>query len=269
MDQHPECYTIGSGIPVVLLHSSMSSKEQWGKLMDVLQEKYQVIAIDLYGYGVSPLPPNGFEFTLLQEAERIQTIIKQFIGDVKFHLLGHSYGAATALRFAYDHQEQLLSLSLYEPVAFHLLAKDDPALLVIVKLAEQIKQAVDCGDLSTGTRIFVDFWSGGGTYANIHMERQRSLNRYIQKVLLDFQAGIYEPLTIDDYARLQLPTCLIAGRKSPPSTRKIVENIARTLPQLEMHWIDGGHMAPITHAATVNRIWVDFLANISTTAICP
>lgn len=269
MNQHPECYTIGSGIPVVLLHSSMSSKEQWGKLMNMLHEKYQVIAIDLYGYGASPLPPNGFDFTLLQEAERIQTIIQQFIGDLKFHLLGHSYGAATALRFAYDHQEQLLSLSLYEPVAFHLLAKDDPALPVIIKLAEQIKQAIDSGDLSAATKIFVDFWSGSSTYDNMNQERKNTLDRYIQKVILDFQAGIYEPLTIDDYARLKLPTCLIAGRESPPSTRQIAENIARTFQQLELHWIDGGHMAPITHAATVNRIWVDFLGRLATTTIYP
>ena len=41
------------GPPIVLLHSSMSSKSQWRELIDSLRDRYRLIAIDLLGYGES------------------------------------------------------------------------------------------------------------------------------------------------------------------------------------------------------------------------
>ena len=99
----------------------MSSKEQWLKLLKLLEANFQVIAIDLYGYGASESPPNPASFSLVDEAERFSNIVSSLIGEQQFHLIGHSYGGATALRFAYAEQKRLLSLSVYEPVAFHLL----------------------------------------------------------------------------------------------------------------------------------------------------
>ena len=40
----------------------------------------------------------------------------------KFHLIGHSYGGMVALQLAAQAQPQRVrSLSLFEPIAFHLL----------------------------------------------------------------------------------------------------------------------------------------------------
>ena len=41
----------GRGRAVVLLHSSMSSKNQWRALEHELRARYRVISIDLLGYG--------------------------------------------------------------------------------------------------------------------------------------------------------------------------------------------------------------------------
>ena len=39
----------GCGPPIVLLHSSMSSKSQWRELIESLRDRYRLIAIDLLG----------------------------------------------------------------------------------------------------------------------------------------------------------------------------------------------------------------------------
>jgi len=257
---HSEYTNEGNGTPVVMLHSSMSSKEQWSRLSANLCHDFQTIAIDLYGYGTSSYPQNPSSFTLVDEAHRIETIIRQLIGDKKkFHLVGHSYGGATALRLAYNQTHQIISLSLFEPVAFHLLEKDDPALAPIFEVVKSINSCIETSDFSKATSLFVDFWSGVGTYGGLSQTKQLYLDSFIKKVALDFQAGMNEPLTLADYRNIQIPTCLISSPQSPLPTRQIVNNLEGALPDYQIHRVDGGHMAPITNAYSVNDIWQTFI----------
>lgn len=253
----------GSGPPVVMLHSSMSSKEQWAKLMDELCGTFQVIAIDLYGYGRGEYPANPQSFTLVDEVNRINRIIQEHIGKRRFHLVGHSYGAATALRFAYAYNHRLMSLAIFEPVAFHLLAKQEELLATIVELAERVNALIGRQELSRAARMFVDYWSGTGTYDDLGTERQNTLDRYIGKVVLDFQAGINEPLTLDDYRQIEIPVCMIASLQSPLQTRQIIYNLEETLTNFKTHWVSGGHMAPIGNSRSVNPILQNFIESFS------
>jgi pimeloyl-ACP methyl ester carboxylesterase len=258
----PEYISQGSGTPVVMLHSSMSSKEQWQKLSSRLKQDYHTIAIDLYGYGGCSYPQDPSSFTLADEVLRIDDIVTKLIGKERFHLVGHSYGGATALRFAYANSERLASLSLYEPVAFHLLAKEDPALAIVSQLADNISTYINQSKYSLATEMFVDFWSGKGTYSSLNELKRSFLDDFIRKVTLDFMAGINEPLTTKEYQQIQIPTCLVRGTQSPLPTQQIADNLEATLPQMETHQVDGGHMAPISHADIVNRIWETFIRSI-------
>jgi len=237
----------------------MSSKEQWSRLSTGLNGDFHTIAIDLYGYGDGDYPRNPSSFSLVDEVLRVDAIITRLIGTAQFHLVGHSYGGATALRLAYDNQERLESLSLYEPVAFHLLKENEPALGQILQLVDGINRCIEEADLSQATRMFVDFWSGEGTYNGISEVKRNYLDGLIPKVALDFQAGINEPLTIEDYRQIDLPVCLITSPESPLTTRQIVTSLEEALPQSQLHRADGGHMAPITNAKGVNEIIETFL----------
>ena len=259
MPSNPEYTCQGSGTPVIMLHSSMSSKEQWLKLSSRLNSDFYTIAIDLYGYGGCKAPQDPSSFTLSQEARRIDDIVTKLIGTEHFHLVGHSYGGATALCCAHTNPERLISLSLFEPVAFHLLAKQDPARAIILKLAEDISNYIDTEKHSLATEMFVDFWSGKGTYKGLRKSKRSFLDGFIKKVALDFQAGINEPLTIKEYQQIQIPICLIRSAQSPLPTRQIAYTLETTLSKLETHQVDGGHMSPISHANTVNQIWETFI----------
>ncbi|MFT5731207.1 MAG: pimeloyl-ACP methyl ester carboxylesterase [Desulforhopalus sp.] len=255
----PEYTCQGSGTPVVMLHSSMSSKEQWLKLSSKLNQDYHTIAIDLYGYGGCCYPQDPSSFTLADEVLRIDDIVTKLIHKERFHLVGHSYGGATALRFAYANSERVASLSLYEPVAFHLLAKEDPALAIVSQLADDISAYINQSKYSLATEMFVDFWSGKGTYSSLNELKRSFLDDFIRKVTLDFLAGINEPLTTKEYQQIQIPTCLVRGTQSPLPTQQIADNLEATLPQMQTHQVDGGHMAPISHADIVNGIWETFI----------
>ena len=251
----------GSGTSVIMLHSSMSSKEQWLKLSSGLSSDFHTIAIDLYGYGEGEYPHNPTTFSLVDEVLRVDKIIKQLIGEERFHLVGHSYGGATALRLAYDNQDRIKSLSLYDPVAFHLLDDKDPSLVGILQLVDSINACIEEDDFSRATRVFVDFWSGEGTYNGISTVKRDFLDSLIPKVSLDFKAGINEPLTMSDYRQIELPVCLITSPQSPLPTRQIMSNLEEILPRFQTHMVSGGHMAPITNANSVNQIVETFIRN--------
>ena len=41
----------GQGVPVILIHSSVGGNRQWKSLIESLKDKYQVLAVNLMGYG--------------------------------------------------------------------------------------------------------------------------------------------------------------------------------------------------------------------------
>jgi len=66
--------------------------------MDHLAGRYRVLAADLYGCGGSPVWPGQRPLSLIDEAALIEPILAA--ARDRFHLVGHSYGGAVALRAA-------------------------------------------------------------------------------------------------------------------------------------------------------------------------
>jgi pimeloyl-ACP methyl ester carboxylesterase len=247
-----------SGACVLLLHSSMSSRQQWAPLVERLQLRYRVLALDLFGYGQAAAAPSGAPFSLQTEVNRIYTVLDSVLSpDETVHVLGHAYGGAVALRFAYSAPGRVASVAAFEPVSFHLLGGNAEMLHDIERIALLVASAVelgaDCPALRAhATRAYVDFWWGRGTYSSLSELRQQSLIRMLAKVNLDFQALFGEKLSLEHFRDLPIPVAMIVGRKSPPVTRQIVAALNEVLPWRETCWIDAGHQAPITDAHLVD-----------------
>jgi len=246
---------------VVLLHSSLSSRSQWTTLMAEQEANYRFIAIDLLGYGKSAFPTEAAAagYTLAHEADAVAAALASHLdAGEQFHLVGHSYGGATALRLARQMRERVLSLSLFEPVAFHLLPASDAGRQEIEAVVANINAAETAED---ATRTFIDYWNRAGAFDSLpEVQRQRFTNG-IAKVKLDFIALLGEPARVPDMAQLDLPALVMAGAKGPVSTRRVAETLAAALPQGQFMLTAGGHMAPITHAADVNQVLLGFLEN--------
>jgi len=245
---------------VVLLHSSLSSRNQWSALMSACGDQYRFIAIDLLGYGKSAFPTEAAEagYTLAHEADAVAAALaSQLDAGEAFHLVGHSYGGATALRLARQLRGRVLSLTLFEPVAFHLLQRDDDARIEIESFAGAIAAAEREDD---ATRIFIDYWNRPGAFDALPENQRQRFMSQIAKVKLDFVALLGEPATLADVAQLDIPALVMAGRKGPSSTRRVAEQLAAALPDASFLEAAGGHMGPITHAEAVNEAIIGFLS---------
>ena len=105
--QAPYFREAGSGTPVVCIHSSASSSGQWRALMERLADRFRVIAVDLYGAGKTAAWPQDHPMHLDDELRLLSSVFRA-AGD-RFHLIGHSFGAAIALKAALADRDRLLS----------------------------------------------------------------------------------------------------------------------------------------------------------------
>lgn len=254
----------GEGPAVVLLHSSMGSKSQWRTLMESMRGTHRLIAIDLHGYGDSAMPESCSGHSLLDEVWLVQAKLAQVLApEERFHLVGHSFGGGVALRLAHSDPERVRSLTLYEPTAFHLLEQDDPVLDDIRAVAEATQVAALEDERRDATELFIDFWGGKGAFTALPPARQALLTSLLPKVPLDFAALISDSLRPSDYGRMEIPTCLIAGRDSPACVHAIMRTLVASLANAETHEVEAGHMAPVSHPALVNPIITDFIHRLA------
>ena len=177
---------------------------------------------------------------------------------------GSSYGGAVALRVALEQPAKLQSLTLIEPVAFHLLRLgselDRDLFRRVDSLADPVKEAINRGDHWGAMERFIDYWNGAGAWANLKQETRMSLASRARKLPLDFWSTSFEATPLQAYEDLALPTLLIRGEKAPTPTHRIVELLAETLPTVHERTVAGaGHMAPVTHADVVNRMIAEHL----------
>jgi len=105
----------GSGEPVILIHGSLADQSYWeiSNQVEPLSVHHHVI-----NYSRRYNHPNqnepGMNHSPLVEAEDLARMLDE-LGTGPVHLVGHSYGAYTALVFALDHPAKIRSLVLAEP----------------------------------------------------------------------------------------------------------------------------------------------------------
>lgn len=100
----------GKGTPVVLLHGFCEDHKIWEEFQnDLLQEPYQVIAMDFPGFGASEVAEG---MTIEGMARRVHALLKK-LGAGPAVLIGHSMGGYVGLAFARLFPEALLGLGLF------------------------------------------------------------------------------------------------------------------------------------------------------------
>ena len=88
--------SLGEGEPLLLVHSLGQSIYTWRDLMPLLAEKYNVIALDLVGFGFSGRPVS-MNYSVDEMADTLVQFIKELNLD-HVHAVGASFGGMYLLR---------------------------------------------------------------------------------------------------------------------------------------------------------------------------
>ncbi len=254
--------SVDSGESILCLHSSLSSSRQWDKLALEVGKPFRVVAADLCGYGNNPKWNNANgALSLEDEIGLLVPMLETMSGPI--HLVGHSYGAAVALKLAQVFPEKFSSLTVYEPVLFSLLFSNPGTQQMageVMRLMSNIQ--IDCriGQTDHATRKFIDFWSGPGTWNQLPIQRQADMSARIATVLSNFGALLAEQDTRPKLAKLNIPTLCLYGLRSPALSIAISRMLGEIMPDITLRpKIDMGHMGPITHGQQVNPLIENFI----------
>ena len=249
--------------PVVLLHSSGSSPRQWQELVDTLRRDFRVLAVEFHGHGLRPDFPHDRRMTLADDAPLAEPLLHLAGGA---HVIGHSYGAAVALKLACMHPRLVHSVVAYEPVLFRLLLEDSPHPREgqeVLRAVRLMREQLAAGHPLLAARTFVEFWSPGH-WATMSPGAQQATEIRMPSIMRQFEPLIFEPVPREQLAHMQLPMLFLSGSRTVAPARRIAQLLRAALPLAQHEELPGiGHLGPITHPRVVNERIRQFLALVS------
>lgn len=255
--------------PVIALHSSASNGRQWNKLREELELHHMVATPELPGYDQNT--------ARLHDARGLERVARPMIAQVSkygepVHLVGHSFGGGVALKIALMYPQLVKSLTLYEPIAFHLLLNADAGDRAMVRELQQIAHSMT-GQLNSGPdnvdmEPFVDFWNGAGSWQNMPDFARDKIASTAENVVGDFEAELSESWTLDDVRELRIPTQIMMGMDSPAVAQRMSKLVYDGIPDAELVMLPGlDHMAPINAPDWVNPRIVQHIARVDRRAV--
>ncbi len=233
---------LGSGPPVAMLHGLfVGSLAQWYfTAAPALATAHEVFLYDLRGHGKSDRPTGGYDLATMTGDFAALTADYR---PVPITVVGHSYGALIALRFALDHPERVARLVLVEaPLPpsrfgdFGELVRRPPG-----EMLEALPPPLAA------------YLGRGGRQARRLLANLRFLASECSLVA-DLEA---EPDIADaELAGLSCPTLCLYGASS--ACRESGERLARVVPGAALELLPGGHYLHLDAPAELTRRIAEF-----------
>lgn len=237
----------GSGPPLVLVHGAFSDhRTNWEFVRPLFEQTFTVYAIARRGRGDTDATQGH---SLDDESLDVVTLIQAI--DEPVFLLGHSYGAHTALAAAAKIPERVRKLVLYEAPWPSLINKD--ALSRLEMLAhngdwEGFAGSFFCNQLQVPVEELellrtTEHWPPIISDAVASLGDLRALNRY--------------RFSVEQFSQLQVPVLLQIGSESPRNLY-VTDALAAVLPNVCIEALpnqahEGMTTAPDLYAEAVSR----------------
>lgn len=247
----------GTGVPVVFVHGSLSDGSYWNDQVNAFAKAgYRAIA-----YSRRYNPPNNNKtrpgYSAIVDAEDLAAFITKLrLGRV--HVVGHSYGAFTALFLAARHPELVRTLVLAEAPAVSLLehlegekAATGKAMFADIqdRMVKPMQAAFRKGDRESGLRAFINYvlddpkaWEKMPDDA--HQDMLDHAHEWDVMMTTGELFPVLEPQAV---RKITVPTLLLSGEKSYRFLGLIDQELTRLLPHVRQI---------VLHGAT-HRMWFE------------
>lgn len=251
--RHVSYLEYGSGAPIVLLHAGGASGKQWAKVGALLEARFRVIAPDLWGFGGTERWSGERELTHDDQALLVAGVIEQLCKQ-PVHLVGHSYGGATAVRLMLRNMALVRTAVLIEPILTPLLrlAGEEDHFREYLQMAHSFLENAAAGNLNEAWRAFLDYRNGPGTWEALPEPHRERFHSVTESTVAAFRSNLSNPTSLEDLERLSLPILVMSGDKTTVPDRRVTEILRDGIPQCRYALIPGAeHMSPLTHPAFI------------------
>jgi pimeloyl-ACP methyl ester carboxylesterase len=244
----------GDGVPVVLVHASAPiGHALWSKTAELLGDGYRQVMPDLLGFGKSDDWTEGTSLGQETQGALLTALIEEVL-DEPAHLVGHSYGGASAIAAALQAPRLIGSLTLIEPMLMPLLRNgtDDALFNAYHNMAETFLEHAKAGREDLAWRGFVEYWNGPDAWEKMSEKGRASLLTMTKSAIAIFPGNINNPTTTADLATISIPTQVVCGEKTEARNRRVAEIVRDAIPNCRFSEITGaGHMSVLSHPAEI------------------
>jgi len=249
--------TVGSGPALVLIHGGGMDLGMWDAQADAFADDFQVIRLDLRGFGSSPAPDGPFA-----PASDLVTLLDH-LGVRRAHVVGPSLGGAIAIDFALAHPDRVSSLILPEPGIAGWQYSEE-----VMRSMTPVISALGRGDRDGALFALLD--TPAFAYARAHHEAafatismlvRDNLGGLMTQGLMRFE----EPAALDELERLSVPILILVSEAAGADAVRIADRIEDAVPGARRVGIErSGHLMNLERPEAFNRAVLGFLRNVET-----
>jgi pimeloyl-ACP methyl ester carboxylesterase len=251
----------GRGTPLLMVHGLGGSALNWMSVGPAVAKNYHVLALDLAGFGQTPLFHRSA--AVGTNAELVHSFIEKVIGEPVV-LMGNSMGGYIAVLEAADHSSWVTAMVLVDAAipSVHVYQRNDPALLGVMAalsipglaqnlLEKRVRElgperlvqqalALVCADPSRIAPEVLD--------AHIQLTREREhLGKQNGRAFLQASRSISlrlaDPRFWSRVAKVQAPTLMIHGSLDRLIPLAAARQLARRRPDWTLEILEGvGHV---------------------------
>lgn len=251
---------IGSGPPILLIHSGVTDSRMWDDLWAPLATNHTVIRYDLRGHGRSTIPPTPYA-----HHSDARAILDAWEID-RAMVIGASMGGGVALDLALTCPDRVAGLVLINTLA----GMDTPSPELRAGW-DAVNAAWEAGDLDGATELELRMWVDG-PFRQPHdvdltvRERVRAMDRALLARAAEQEAAEeldLDPPTRDRLGDIRCPVLLLVGLLDLPDALVSATTLEAALPTVRRVDIPGAaHLPSMERPAAVESAMATFLANL-------
>lgn len=256
---------LGEGAPLVFVHGLGGSWQNWLENMPRMAELgYRAIAIDLPGFGASPMPP--WEISIRHYGELLGEVCKA-LELPPCTLVGNSMGGFVAAEVAVGEPEWVDRLVLVSAAGIsHATMRREPV-LAGARLTALANPLLFRLDLPAMRRPGLRKLAFAGVMRHPERLRRELLVEFLAPALgapgfLPATAALVGYDLLDRLARIRVPTLVVWGRDDLVVPARDAAGFVERIPDSRLEvFADCGHVPMAERPVRFNRLLTDFCAS--------
>lgn len=261
---------IGKGEPVVFVHGTLDDYRLWQLQIDTFAKKHRVIAYSRrYAYPNKQVSNDSVDYSPAIHAKDLAELIKSLnLGPV--HLVGHSYGAYTALLTTMEHPELVKTVMLGEPPVMPLLQNVPGGDTIINNFVSTsitpAAEAFRAGNNEKGVSVFIGGVTGDSSFfSKMPPEAQGMVMTNVLELrgialTKNMTKNIFPPISCDDLKKIKTPVLIMTGEKTQLLFSAVNEELSKCLTNKEKVILSNAtHGLEMENPVDFNRIVLAFI----------
>jgi len=250
---------VGVGPTLVLLHGLGESAVGWRPVQELLSREYDVIAVDLPGFGGSPALPEDVVPTAAALADAVEVELDE-LGVAEFHVAGYSLGGRVGLELATRGRARSVVAIAPDGLGTPPERIFQAAALMAGRMLATLLAPVAAPLTATGLGRSLFFamersrpWQLSADDARhllLNFASSPSYEKTVRASMFDVPTGL---------DRITCPVLVLQGTADPLITAQSPRFLA-LVPHARLRWLPGLSHVPISDdPALVGRLMVDFV----------